>query len=808
MDIDGLSPPEQALVEAMARGEIADLRRQPIRASVLRDLILEARPGWVLPPAGLRMTRAIVQGCLDLDGCSIAKPMQIRHSRFEGTDGQALIIRDTRMKRLGIHSSTIEGAIIGDRLDVESGLFLGGGRITGLVQMRGASVAGALVLEGNEFGDGKTALLAAGLRLSGPLILRKAQAAGLIALPRAAIGAGIYAEDAIITAEATALECDSARIEGDILLDGARLKGALRLSAARIGGRVAANRAEISVAPGGDAVTADGLDLGQSLELADARLVGALRLEGAYIAKEFSAERLDIEGGSTAIGADIIRIGGNWDLARARLVGLVSMPGIDVNGQLRLTEARLYGTDIALRGDGARIRGGCFMSRALVFGLVRFPAAEIGNQLRLRGAALKVDFGPALIASGTSFGRDVELGGDFQSVGAIVLDQASIDGTLDLRGSRIASAAVARLQAGAPNGETRTLSGAERVFDERALSLVDADVGRLQMPVTAEHRPRGIVDLSRAHVGSLEDYAAAWPPAAVGKALLPTSARGKAQRATSADGRDIDHLVLDGLVCEHLANPSGAPPTDPRTGPRRHGTVAKARIAWLDGQSERDTRHRFKPQAWIALGERLEAQGYHDDARELSIARRRRERRSSTAGLGARWQGRLLDALALYGFNPWRTVLWMALVVVGFAALWSWAARHCTDRDCFEESVFVVMNRDSYTPDKFQAVYPGFNALAYSFDLALPFVSFGYGDHWRPNQSWRPFAEMPLPDVGLFAETPSVRTADGRSVRKPPSLTLTVGGLLYVASIIEQILGLVLASLIVTGFTGILQKGE
>ncbi len=798
MDEAGLTAPELELVRTAVRGDAVDLRRQPVRAAVLRDLLLEARAGWVLPPVGARIQRAIVQGCLDLDGAIVGKPVQLRHSRIEGVDGQALVIRDARLKRLGIHSCTLEGGILADRVDVESGLFLGGGRIDGVVQARGAGIGGAFVLEGTELGDGKAALLAAGLRLTGPLILRKARAAGIVSLPRAGIGAGIYGEEmaAVAVAGGVALDCESARITGDILLAGARFDGALKLAACRIGGRVAAARLAVTAA--GDAVIAHGIDIGQSLELEEARLAGSLRLEGAAIAKEVAAERLDIEGGATAIGADIIRIGGNCDLARARLVGAVVMPGADIGGQLRLTEARLYGTDIAVRGDGARIRGGVFASRALVIGLMRWPAAEIGNQLRLRGASLKVDRGPALLASGTRFARDVELGEEFRAVGAVVLDQARIGGALDLRGGRIVSAALSRAAGGMKGGgvaaarpATGQLSTAEQVLDERALSLVDAEVGRLQMPVQSEDRPLGIVDLSRARLGSLEDYAAAWPP--------PPAARGK-----SADARDIDHLVLDGLSCTHLANPSGAAPDGVlRRGQR--ASVAKARTTWLEGQATRDLAHRFKPQAWLALGQLLEAQGYHDDARALSIARRRRERRAATATAGLRWQGRLLDMLALYGFNPWRTVLWMALVVFAFAGVWSSAARHCGERDCFDESVLVVTNRDAYTPERFQAVYPGFNAFAYSLDLAVPFVSLGYADHWRPNTSWRPFAEVPLPDIGVWAGTAGQDSA-GRVVTKPPSLTLTWGGLLYAASVIEQLLGLVLGALAVTGFTGLLQK--
>ena len=35
----------------------------------------------------------------------------------------------------------------------------------------------------------------------------------------------------------------------------------------------------------------------------------------------------------------------------------------------------------------------------------------------------------------------------------------------------------------------------------------------------------------------------------------------------------------------------------------------------------------------------------------------------------------------------------------------------------------------------FGRTYPAFNPLAYSLDVFVPFVSFGYEDHWRPKVS-------------------------------------------------------------------------
>jgi hypothetical protein len=189
---DELNEAERFLVLAASRGEPADLKRHTIRASVLRDLIVEARPAWTVREAGIRIQKAIIDGGLDLEACTILKPLLIWHSRLQGGGERgAILIRDGRLKRLGIHSSTVEGSIIADRVQIENGFFLGGGVVKGLLQIRGSEIDGALAIEGTEIGDGKSALMAAGISLTGPLILRRARIKGEISFPRAELGAGI-----------------------------------------------------------------------------------------------------------------------------------------------------------------------------------------------------------------------------------------------------------------------------------------------------------------------------------------------------------------------------------------------------------------------------------------------------------------------------------------------------------------------------------------------------------------------------------------------------------------------------------------
>jgi hypothetical protein len=819
-----LTAAERLWLDAMLAGRTLDLNGETIRAGTLRSLVSGEKADAALPPVGVVLLNAMIQGSLDLEGCHVTRPLVFQRCKFSPIEAAqaAVSLRDATLKRVAFYECHIAGALKADRVVIESAMFITGTTLDGELRLRGANIGEALAMDSIKINHpGDTAVLADGMRLGGPWVLRAAEIAGEVRFASARIGGGLLWEDAKIqnnkiavagdgavcngpwvlrraaiqgafrlrgmsvkaidaqqmkiTAPAEGFNARGAEIGSDLILDGATIKGGLLLGRTRVTGELSGKGADIAGVGQDWAIAANGVIVGQGIALANARLKGGFMLAGARIEQGINASNVKIESSGRAVEADTMHVGGNWIMRGGDITGNVRFAGARVEGQVAFTECTIRGGgDLAIRADGAHIGGGWFMGRATIEGLVRFPSARVGNEMRLRGTRITVSSGPALFASGVTIAREFVLDGGFSSSGGIVLDRAEIDGTLDLTGSRIKSAALGRDGAAPQKTHDEMLSAR---YDPVALSLVDARLDRLVMPDTTEDRSQGVIDLSRAHVGSYEDAAAAWPP--------------PASRRSRYDHNDLDHLVLDGFVYEHLETPTGLPP---QSGRARRAGAARMRIRWLEAQSRNDLIQHFKPQAWVHLSRRLAAQGYHDDAREIAIERRRRHRRSASVTRGARLQSWLLDVFALYGFNPWRTVVWMTLFVGLFAGVWWWAAQGCERDSCKDETVYAMSLKGNYGQDDKSAEekYPGFSPLAYSLDVFLPFVNLGYKEHWRPRTSYGVIAEVPLPGAELHGQQ---------------SLTVTVGGFLYLLYVTEMLVGLILASLAVTGFAGIL-RGE
>ncbi|MGD9785103.1 MAG: hypothetical protein AB7E80_16205 [Hyphomicrobiaceae bacterium] len=775
---------ERLLAVALARGEAAVLGGRSVRGSVLRAILVELRSVSELQQeAGVRIERAVVTGGLDLEGCAIDRPLTLRSVRIGARDdGPALNLRDARLERLTLHDLTVSGDVVADRCDLDGGLLIGGGRIDGLLFMRGASVRGALAIEGADVGTGAAAIYAAGLDVSGALLLRRSTMRGDVSLSRAVVGAGLFAEDCRLMADGPAtLDLAAARISGDVVLERAVMAG-LVLDGAAIGGSLGAAVARFGVA----GVRADGVRVANRANFSGARIDGTLAIEGARIGGGLAAQGLEVHGGQIGVAAGLLRVAGHVDLSGAKLVGQVRCPAAEIGGDLNLAGARMFGAGVAMSGAGLAVRGDLVLSRSVVVGRIELAGARIERSLDLSAAALKVERGVALAAPGVHIGADVRMDRGFRSVGGIAASRATIGGVVNLKSSGIVSCALA-------HRPSRELAGAS--FDDEAdagrhdvaLDLGEARVAHLAMPETAEHRPRGIIDLSRASIATLEDHAAAWPP--------PFEARSGGDE----DYDDIDHLVLDGLVYERLANPDGR--SDGAVGDEAASAgllrvnAMPWRVEWLESQSHDDVVMHMRQQPWQQLAGYLTRHGRASEALLIDIARRRRAAGSPSVSRGRRFISRLLDVIALYGHSPWRVVGWMAAVIAVCGMLYTSAAAECTRADCTDETVYVLTGRGSHVSQQSEAHYPSFNGFAYSLDVFLPGISLGYDDHWRPNPSW-------VREVSSGAVKSDAKSTPLLHARLP------AGAMITTLMVIERVLGLLLTVLAAASFTGVLTRFE
>jgi hypothetical protein len=193
-ETEQLSPAEQTLMAAVAAGKRAELHGVSVRASFLRELATDARTDCQVPPLGISIHGATIEGELDLEGCTISKPLVFLRCRFKPHHGAtaAIRLRDAQLKRIALYECVLSGALKADRVHIESALFLTGSTVSGMVRLRGASIGEALAMDAVKLeAPGETCILADGLRLGGPWILRSATVSGGIRLAGARIAGGL-----------------------------------------------------------------------------------------------------------------------------------------------------------------------------------------------------------------------------------------------------------------------------------------------------------------------------------------------------------------------------------------------------------------------------------------------------------------------------------------------------------------------------------------------------------------------------------------------------------------------------------------
>jgi len=331
----------------------------------------------------------------------------------------------------------------------------------------------------------------------------------------------------------------------------------------------------------------------RGVRVAGALVTGVLDLEGARNPRDVGLLqcRFDSVPNFRSTRIDTLNLSGSalpgLNADRLQAEGSVILVGVEATGEIRLGGAKLGGdlgcegarftagdSGRALFADGLLAEGGVFLRGVEATGEIRLGGAKLGGDLDCEGAKFEAgESGFALFADGLQAEGNVFLRGA-EATGEIRLSGAKLGGDLSCGG--------AKFEAGEGG---------------RALNAGGAEIGRAFF-LREGARIDGVLDLTGARVGNLNDDAACWPKPG--------------------------NLALN--RCQYDAF-TGGPVT------------AAARIRWLDLQDPARWGQDFWPQPWEHCAKVLREMGHAEDARQVLIAKEVRQRQWRRDKLRARLVG-------------------------------------------------------------------------------------------------------------------------------------------------------------------------
>lgn len=234
------------------------------------------------------------------------------------------------------------------------------------------------------------------------------------------------------------------------------------------------------------------------------------------------------------------------------------------------------------------------------------------------------------------------------------------------------------------------------------ITLEDAAIKRLKIRRNSLSK----IVLTRSNVGVFEDHRDAW-------------------EGTRAQ--------LDGLTYQHLERPFGL---------RRGNEVIREkrrvewRLNWLAANVDG-----YNPLIYRAFATELSRQGLEDEARSVTVARRRAFKESKDCHWARRWFFNVLDWTGKFGFDPARTSLISIVLILSCALVYDGATIACDTPTCREGEVFIPMTaNDIWTPNTEleklgERPYRSFDPLLFSMDTFIPLVDFGPAGKWTVNNT-------------------------------------------------------------------------
>ncbi len=425
--------------------------------------------------------------------------------------------------------------------------------------------------------------------------------------------------------------------------------------------------------------------------------------------------------GVHVIGANIV---GSLDLSGAELAAPVYLIGCRLAAPLDLRDCRaksvtLSGSHVAgIDAEGLAVAGNLHLRAGFTAkGEVRIVGARVGGDLSCRSARFENVEGYALTADrldvkGGVFLSECIAKGEVRFLGAKVVgnfdcSEASFENgegcalnadRLDVKGNIFLSDCTVK---GGANFNSATVGGdfdcANATFinpGQRALTLESLRVDKI-IWLTFARPPIGSVNLAYVSAGQLLDSVQAWPAAG--------------------------DLVLVGFEYGAFA---GTAPTD-----------WEDRLRWLGLQLESHLKAEFKPQPWEQVVAVLRRMGHDVDARKIAIAK---QDALLESGLRSRlwsrlWHGFLGETIK-YGYESWRALIWMVVIILIGTVIF---------RDANRADLIVPAKERVYLDHRYEDAqgtwlppeYPAFSPLVYAADVFVPILDLHQETHWRPATS-------------------------------------------------------------------------
>jgi hypothetical protein len=651
-----LSAAEQLLWQAFPRGTWVDLRTGDpgeddlakadawgqgrfIRAEVIAVLLLGAAAAEPGYRSALRLRGARITGRLDLMGATVEHPLVCEHCRFD----EPLRFVESVTKTVRIVASALP-AFNGARMRTEGIVNFRDCEVDGGVRLDRAKVVGEVSFWGANLGpnaDG-VALAADGMTVEGP----------------AECNAGFVAR-------------------GSVMLRGARVDGHLNFTDANL------------ISPGGTALGANRLVVGGPLRAENVVAEGEIRLINANIAGDFllNGARLSDPGRFALSCGGMVIHGGVW-----------CAQGFTADGELRFIGAQLRAT-LSLRGATLRNPGrdALNLDRASLGELHGAGLTVSGGQVSLIGTQVAghINLEHARLGENGENGEN-DGGEDVDDETAIWLEGVTIGGILRLTWLR--TVGEVRIRNSVIHGRVLLMHSWLEGTDEVALRFtrneVDTDVVCDDLVTIGEAR---FVDSRIGRHLDLDQVSLVNPG---GVALDARMLR--AAEVSLLPGRPVHGLViLEHARIELLRDDPATWPAEVRLDGLTYEALqpalpARRRLEWL----ARDT-NGYQPQPYEQLAAYYGRTGQPVEARRVLHTREHRQRQAKPF-LGRLW-GVLQDVTVAYGYQPWRPLMWLALLL-GIGAV-----------------TYQISPPNALVPGE----EPHFNAVIYALDLLLPIVDLG-----------------------------------------------------------------------------------